>query len=52
MTEETHPEVSIVIPCLNEDKTIGRCIEAALHGIASAGIPGEIIVADNDSTDR
>ena len=44
-------ELSIVIPCLNEAETIARCIEAARLGIQRAGVRGEIIVADNGSTD-
>lgn len=45
------PAVSVVIPCLNEARTLGQCIEAAQRGIAAAGITGEIVVADNGSTD-
>jgi glycosyltransferase involved in cell wall biosynthesis len=44
-------ELSIVIPCLNEAETIARCIETAWLGIQRAGVRGEIIVADNGSTD-
>ena len=44
--------VSIVIPCLNEEKTLGKCIEIAKLGIKKAGITGEIIVSDNGSTDE
>ena len=44
-------ELSIVIPCLNEAETIARCIESARLGIQRAGVRGEIIVADNGSTD-
>jgi glycosyltransferase involved in cell wall biosynthesis len=44
-------ELSVVIPCLNEAETIARCIEAARRGIQRAGVRGEIIVADNGSTD-
>ncbi len=44
-------ELSIVIPCLNEAETIARCIETARLGIQRAGVRGEIIVADNGSTD-
>ena len=45
-------KVSIVMPCLNEEKGIGRCIEWAQEGLTRTGLPGEIIVADNGSTDR
>ena len=44
-------EVSIVMPCLNEAETLARCIEKAQRGLHSAGVRGEIIVADNGSTD-
>lgn len=39
------------MPCLNEAETIARCIEKAKRGINGAGISGEILVADNGSTD-
>jgi glycosyltransferase involved in cell wall biosynthesis len=46
------PELSILIPCLNEAETIGACIRAARQGAESAGALGyEIIVSDNGSTD-
>lgn len=44
-------ELSIVLPCLNEVKTLPACIEKAREAIAQLGIGGEIIVADNGSTD-
>ncbi len=44
-------ELSIVMPCLNEAETIARCIEKARLGIQRAGVRGEIIIADNGSTD-
>lgn len=44
--------VSIVIPCLNEERTIGACVAEALAGLAAAGMCGEIVVCDNGSTDR
>jgi len=46
------PNVSVVMPCLNEEQTLLGCIEAAKRGIASAGITGEIVISDNGSTDR
>jgi glycosyltransferase involved in cell wall biosynthesis len=46
------PIVSVVIPCLNEEANIERVIAVARDALASAGIPGEIIVADNASEDR
>ena len=45
------PEVSVVIPCLNEARTVGSCVDSALAGLKAAGICGEVIVADNGSTD-
>ena len=44
-------ELSVVMPCLNEAATIGRCVEKALRTIREHGIRGEVIVADNGSTD-
>ncbi len=49
--DETCPEVSVVIPCLNEEQTIGACIEKALAAFDAAGVVGEVVVADNGSTD-
>jgi glycosyltransferase involved in cell wall biosynthesis len=44
-------KVSIVIPCLNEADTLGICIEKALRALNEQHIDGEIVVADNGSTD-
>lgn len=45
------PEVSVVIPCLNEAETIEGVIREASQALEAAGIAGEIVVADNGSTD-
>src|SRR5262249_27126458 len=45
------PEVSIVIPCLNEAETLGTCIRKAQECLSAHGIHGEIIVGDNGSHD-
>lgn len=45
------PEVSVVIPCLNEANSIAVCIDKALGAFRTAGILGEVVVADNGSTD-
>jgi glycosyltransferase involved in cell wall biosynthesis len=45
------PLVSVVIPCLNEAENIQECVAAALSAIAAMGVPGEVVVADNDSED-
>lgn len=39
------------MPCLNEAETLAGCISAARAGLDAAGIPGEILIADNGSTD-
>jgi glycosyltransferase involved in cell wall biosynthesis len=44
-------ELSIVMPCLNEAETVGVCVEKALRAMHDAGIQGEVIIADNGSTD-
>ena len=43
--------LSIVMPCLNESLTLGTCIRKALATMDQMGIKGEVIVADNGSTD-
>jgi len=45
-------QVSAVIPCLNEERTIAACIQKARQGFETAGVVGEVVVADNGSTDR
>ena len=47
-----HPEISIVMPCLNEEDTIGICVEKAVTAMKNANLNGEVVVADNGSTDR
>lgn len=44
-------KVSIVIPCLNEINTIGTCVEKALRALHQLNLDGEVLVADNGSTD-
>ena len=39
------------MPCLNESETLAQCIEAAQKALREHGIAGEVIVADNGSTD-
>jgi glycosyltransferase involved in cell wall biosynthesis len=46
-----HPEVSVVIPCLNEAQSIAFCVEKALAAFRDDGIAGEVVVSDNGSTD-
>lgn len=45
------PELSVVIPCLNESETIEVVVREARQALDASGIAGEIIVADNGSTD-
>lgn len=51
MNEQQSIEVSAVMPCLNEEKTIGNCIEKAREAFRRLGIQGEVVVSDNGSTD-
>ena len=44
-------ELSVVMPCLNEAETLATCITKARASMESLGIDGEIVVADNGSTD-
>jgi glycosyltransferase involved in cell wall biosynthesis len=44
-------DVSVVIPCLNEANSIGICVGKALEAFRAAGLRGEVVVADNGSTD-
>jgi glycosyltransferase involved in cell wall biosynthesis len=48
---EPAPELSVVMPCLNEAQTIGTCIRKAQASFERMGIVGEVVVADNGSTD-
>jgi glycosyltransferase involved in cell wall biosynthesis len=43
--------LSVIIPCLNEAESIEQCVKAAWRALELAGIRGEVIVADNGSTD-
>jgi glycosyltransferase involved in cell wall biosynthesis len=44
-------EVSVVIPCLNEVETLVGCLERAERAFNDSGLSGELVVADNNSTD-
>jgi glycosyltransferase involved in cell wall biosynthesis len=48
---ETAVDVSVVIPCLNEANSLGICISKAIEAFRTAGLRGEVVVADNGSTD-
>lgn len=51
MTDDKSIDVTVVIPCLNEAKTLGGCVEKALAAFQKSGIRGEVLVSDNGSTD-
>ncbi len=50
-TVDTACELTIVMPCLNEAETLVACIEKAKRGLKDAGVTGEVLIADNGSTD-
>ena len=45
-------ELTFVFPCLNEQATLGKCIQELRSSLDPSGVPYEIIVADNGSTDN
>jgi len=47
----TTPELTLVMPCLNEALSLPGCLDEAFAAMQQAGIAGEIVVADNGSTD-
>jgi len=51
MTARSAIEVTVLMPCLNEAETLAACIAAAKAGLLAAGVEGEILIADNGSTD-
>jgi glycosyltransferase involved in cell wall biosynthesis len=44
-------DVSVVIPCLNEEASIQECVREGLEAIRTSGLSGEVLVVDNGSTD-
>lgn len=44
-------ELTVLMPCLNEARTVATCVDAAKRFISQAGLAGEVLVADNGSTD-
>jgi len=49
--DAAEPEWSVVMPCLNEAETLERCILKAQKAFETLGLRGEVVVADNGSTD-
>jgi glycosyltransferase involved in cell wall biosynthesis len=45
------PEVSVIIPCLNEEAAVGTVVDHAFEGIRRSGRRGEVVVVDNGSSD-
>lgn len=46
------PVVTVVLPCLDEEASVGPCVAEALEAMAGAGLDGEVVVVDNGSSDR
>ena len=46
------PQISVIIPCLNEEEAVGKVVKQAFEGIRRSGRTGEVVVVDNASTDR
>jgi len=44
--------ISVILPCLNEEKTVGRCVQQAKNSLDRLGVKGEVVVCDNGSTDN
>ena len=44
-------ELTVVMPCLNEAETVATCVRKAIGFLSASGISGEVLVADNGSTD-
>ena len=44
-------ELTILMPCLNEAETLSICIKKAKESLSRCGIIGEVLIADNGSTD-
>ena len=54
VTTATQPAISVIIPAYNEERYIGRCLDALLPQVremTAAGVPCEVLVVDNGSTD-
>ena len=51
VAEQCPVELSIIMPCLNEAETLEACIRKAQQALQEYGVSGEIVVADNGSTD-
>jgi glycosyltransferase involved in cell wall biosynthesis len=45
-------ESTAIMPCLNEARTVGKCVAKAVAALQRLEVAGEVVVADNGSTDR
>ncbi|MGY9075411.1 MAG: glycosyltransferase family 2 protein [Acidimicrobiales bacterium] len=50
-SEPVMPQVSVILPCLDEEESITRTIQEAWEGLHAGGYHGEVVVVDNGSTD-
>jgi glycosyltransferase involved in cell wall biosynthesis len=50
--QEGSLELTVLMPCLNEERTVAKCVDAAMRFLREAGLQGEVVVADNGSTDN
>ena len=44
--------VTVILPCLNEEETVATCVASAIAAMKGANLTGEVVVADNGSTDK
>ncbi|MEM7195708.1 MAG: glycosyltransferase [Pseudomonadota bacterium] len=51
MSHESEPELTILMPCLNEAETLATCIQKAQKYLRESGVSGEVLIADNGSDD-
>jgi glycosyltransferase involved in cell wall biosynthesis len=51
LSESRQPELTVLLPCLNEASTVGACVQVARSALAQHDIHGEVLVVDNGSTD-
>lgn len=52
MLEDSNLDLSIIMPCLNEEATVGLCVDDAMEFLQKNRLRGEVIVVDNGSTDH
>ncbi len=48
---DSSPDVTVIFPCLDEEASVGLCVEQALRACAAGGLSGEVVVVDNNCTD-